>query len=356
MANIIYFLGDVQGCGFYRCGIPAKYLLRDGCNVTLLTTFGDNVFRWGDLFILQRQYDANLLKSVQKFVKKGKKFIYDLDDDIYNLPYWNPAAYLTKKEDIENSKIYLNIVNAVSASTSFLQGRLREITDRPITVIPNFLDFEFIDRPPPDSVIIAGKDFIPQELTIKQVEKEKRDGMVYIGWGGGFSHYNDLKFMLEPIFQICKEYKNVIFYTMAFCMEEFLKKFEWKQFRPIPAAHLFHYLNVLKMIDLDIGLAPLADNIFNESKSNLKVIEYLSLGITPLASNYRPYSKTLLEFDPSLLVEREEDWYNKLKWLIESKEKRDEVAVKGRNFVFENYNIAKSFTLWKDFFDEVLAL
>ena len=132
-------------------------------------------------------------------------------------------------------------------------------------------------------------------------------------WFGGFSHYKDVKIILEALFQICSEYENVILYIMAFCLEELLNKFDWKRLRPIPAAHLFDYMRTMKSLHLDIGLAPLADVLFNRSKSNLKVIEYLALGIPPLSTNSDPYSETLKAFDPSLLVEKEEDWYDKLK-------------------------------------------
>ena len=50
-------------------------------------------------------------------------------------------------------------------------------------------------------------------------------------------------------------------------------------------ANLVDYLHNL---DFDIGVAPLAYNVFNRSKSDIKVLEYASLGIPAVASDVRP--------------------------------------------------------------------
>ena len=229
MAEIAFFLGDTQGCGFHRCAIPAKHLLRKNQhNISLLNVYSENILEWGDLFILQRQYTAGLLERLPKYRRKGKKFIYDLDDDIYNMPSWNPASYLTKDEELEISRNFLKRVDGVSTTTKFLRDSLQEMTSCPVEILPNSLDFEFVDGPVIDPLIIAGKDFVPLTLSQEQIRKEKEDGFIYIMWFGGFSHYKDVKIILEALFQICSEYENVILYIMAFCLEELLNKFDWK--------------------------------------------------------------------------------------------------------------------------------
>ncbi len=352
--NIIFFLGDLQGCGFYRCGIPAKYLLRSGVNTTLFTQFSDDILNWADLCVLQRQYSSAFLEHIIRFKKLSKKFVYDLDDDLFNIPYWNPAKRLISEKDISKALEYLKVVDILTTSTPFLKKRLTQYTDKPIFLLPNSLDFEFINQSPYTSLQIPTKDFMPQILERKTILKEKEAGFINIFWGGGFSHYNDLKIVLEPLIQICKEYENVIFYMMAFCLEDFWKKLPSKNIRLIPAQHLFRYLRVIKTLCIDIGLAPLAKNIFNESKSNLKVIEYLALGISPLASDYAPYRQTLNEFDSDLLVKSEEDWYQKIVFLIKSKEKRDRILLSGPKFASQRFDIAKNIYLWRDLYHHVI--
>jgi len=348
--NVVFFLGDFQGCGFYRCGIPAKYLLKEGINATILDYFDEQIFNWADICVLQRQYASSLLDNVIKFKQRGKKFIYDLDDDLFNIPYWNPAAKLISKQEIINALRYLKTVDVITTSTLFLKEQLSQHTTKPIFVLPNSLDFEYVLQPVLNSLQISDKDFKPQTFKRTVIQKEKKQGFINIFWGGGFSHYNDLKIVLEPLRQICQEHENVIFYMMAFCLEDFWKKLPSKNLRLIPAQSLLKYLQVMKTLDLDIGLAPLAKNIFNDSKSNLKVIEYLSLGICPLASDYAPYHETLNLFNSKLLVSSEEEWYSKLKALILDQCLREQIKTVGPKFVFENFNITKNVSLWKDVF------
>lgn len=67
--------------------------------------------------------------------------------------------------------------------------------------------------------------------------------------------------------------------------------------------------------DLDICLAPLANNQFNKMKSELKVIEAGWFGKTVIASNLEPYNAVLPK---EYLVDykNNKDWYKKLKALV----------------------------------------
>ncbi|MFW6311524.1 MAG: hypothetical protein ACOC1K_04740 [Nanoarchaeota archaeon] len=45
----------------------------------------------------------------------------------------------------------------------------------------------------------------------------------------------------------------------------------------------------MKSLNIDIGLAPLLDHDFNNSKSNIKALEYTAAGIPGIYSKMKPY-------------------------------------------------------------------
>ena len=49
------------------------------------------------------------------------------------------------------------------------------------------------------------------------------------------------------------------------------------------------FTRMLERLDLDLGLAPLADTVFNASRSNIKLLSYTAAGISCVASDVAPY-------------------------------------------------------------------
>lgn len=354
MLKVTYFLADIQGCGFFRCGIPAKYLNLSGHTASLTPGYNALILDYPDLLVFQRQYHRELYDKLLNQRSLKKKFVYDLDDNIFDIPSWNPAKHLIKEEWLQTAKDYLNFCDAITVSTPYLKKEISQYTKRPITVLPNALDLDFFNEPYLPNITIADSNFLPQIISQEQLLKEKDQGIVSIGWAGGFSHFNDLKIIIGPMIQICKEFPNVRFYIMAFCLKDIWRKISWKQLRLVPAENILSYFQVFKSLRIDIGLAPLAQIRFNLSKSNLKVLEYFAQGVVPLATKMGPYTETILSVDPDLLVEREEDWYEKIKTLILNPTKRAQISQLGKAFVYKHFDMKKNISSWIAFYEKVL--
>jgi hypothetical protein len=56
-----------------------------------------------------------------------------------------------------------------------------------------------------------------------------------------------------------------------------------------PWVNILNYPQFIRSIKADIAIAPLEDNEFNKSKSNLKMLEYTTLGLPGIYSNVEPY-------------------------------------------------------------------
>jgi glycosyltransferase involved in cell wall biosynthesis len=120
-----------------------------------------------------------------------------------------------------------------------------------------------------------------------------------VGWAGGASHGPDLE-MLLPVFRAL--HREVDFVLTGMC-PDVLKPYVAEFVEPVP---LSAYPTNLASLDLDLALAPLVDHIFNETKTNLRLLEYGILGYPVIASRAAPYRKgfpvRLVENDPEAWI------------------------------------------------------
>lgn len=69
-------------------------------------------------------------------------------------------------------------------------------------------------------------------------------------------------------------------------------------------------------ISLDVGIAPLAPTAFNSSKSRLKPIEYMSVGVPWVASPRAEYRRLHRESSCGLMADNTKEWYTMVKKLL----------------------------------------
>jgi glycosyltransferase involved in cell wall biosynthesis len=107
-----------------------------------------------------------------------------------------------------------------------------------------------------------------------------------VGWAGAPQDAGGLEFMAEVAEATCKAVDWVFFGRVPEPIRPYAAEF-----------HEFHgdrqdsrtYPEKLASLDLDLALAPLAINRFNEAKSNLRLLEYGILGWPTLCSDIFPY-------------------------------------------------------------------
>ncbi len=103
---------------------------------------------------------------------------------------------------------------------------------------------------------------------------------------GGSSHTGDLELIADVVAALAGEVEWVF---MGLCPDKLR-----------PFVHEFHqgveisqYPAALARLDLDLALAPLENNLFNECKSNLRLLEYGACGFPVICSDLRCYAGDL---------------------------------------------------------------
>lgn len=102
----------------------------------------------------------------------------------------------------------------------------------------------------------------------------------------------------------------VLFGMCPDALRPFVKEFhEWVPIQDYPAK--------LAALNLDLGVAPLEENAFNEAKSNLRLLDYGVLGIPVVCTDILPYQGDL----PVRRVEnRHREWVKAIREMIADRE------------------------------------
>jgi glycosyltransferase involved in cell wall biosynthesis len=107
-----------------------------------------------------------------------------------------------------------------------------------------------------------------------------------VGWAGGIGHDGDLALLRQVLAPLSDEIDFVLFGLCPKALRPFVREF-------YPGVPFDRYPQALAALDLDVALAPLEVNRFNECKSNLRLLEYGALGWPVIATDIAPYRGTL---------------------------------------------------------------
>ena len=339
-----------SGCWFARCRVPAVELKKRGHEVRYLISMGiipEEWYEYPDVVIYGRNYGGNIIDSMKEYKKRGKRIIYDLDDDLWAVNPDNPAKKKIKEKQIQAEKM-MKEADVVTVTTNILKKRLKKFSKN-IVVIPNALDFsKFPER-----------------------DKGKK---LRIGFSGAATHWGDLSQMIEVITELQKKH-DFEFVLQGLCSapliaevynarqikrqgaepekEDYINsllklydKIKGLQFIHIPFHPPELHPSVISDCNMDIGLCPLQDNTFNQAKSCNKFYEYAAVGTVTLASKVLPYRKEV----GYCAKNTHKDWKDKLEKLITDSKFRQKLLKKQQEFVFTNRDIKKVIKDWENIF------
>ena len=235
-------------------------------------------------------------RRIKKFVlNEDFKYLYDIDDDLLNVPQDKDPEGIYRKYSIVLKDI-IGHASLVTTSTERLLKRL-SVYNKNIVLLPNALS--------PN--VWRGK-----------VDKNLSDNSFKLLYMGSKTHKEDLLMILEALDRIAEKYKNFSLKIVGITDEKVeLKSRPWIEFIEIPDKYK-PYPNFVKFLkdissDVDLGIAPLVDNEFNLTKSNLKILEYAALSLPVLASKTSVYDSTCKEAPYATSVRNTtEDWYKNI--------------------------------------------
>lgn len=356
--NIVTFISGYDGCGYYRAVVPSLALNKfPNIKATIQTQYSKPIINWADIIVLQKQYKEDAWPWLQYAKKQNKVILYEADDDYFNIPEWNPTA---KWFDQHQDKWlrFIKESDALIVSTDHLKKQYLQYNPK-IFVLENGINFDIIKKleqqNPIKKVYKVGSNYQKTEILKEEIIQSKKDGFIHIGWGGSPTHRKDLSLIEDLFLEILSKYSSTKIFHIGYTLDYLARKAPPNRFYMIEGVDVEYYLPLLDFCQLDIGVAPLVDNIFNRSKSNLKIIEYMSLKTAAVASSVENYKKTLEGTEAGFLCETKKSWKKSIDKLIKNQELREKIINNGFNLARENYNSEKQATKRLSIYQQLLG-
>jgi len=273
--------------------------------------------------IFQRTSSPETVELTKQAKRRGVKVIYDIDDNLLQLPEGHPLYGQFADAAVSGAiKAHLEMADLVTVSSMALWGALAEYADNRV-VIRNEID----------------PAIFPEALA-------KSEQPVTIGYAAGLTHSADMEQIVPALEGLLEEYGpaiKVIFFWLA--PEQLQSHPQVEHLGGFPL--LQDYAAKLHASRLDIGLAPLIDNAFNRAKSDVKYLEYGSQAIAGVYSRSLPYS-SVTEGRTGLFVASADpdEWYERIKFLIDNPAERQRIASNAMLDVTGNRTIKQSAQAW----------
>jgi len=156
-------------------------------------------------------------------------------------------------------------------------------------------------------------------------------GNAVIGWTGSFSTLKFLNVVLPVLHRLQEKY-DFEFIVIA----DNDPKLPLKRYRFINWNKQTETEDLLRM---QIGLMPLYDDELTRGKCGFKAIQYMALGIPAVVSAVGVNTEIVEDGIDGFVCYNEQDWEEKLSFLIDNNEKRTAMGEKARNKIIDKYSV-----------------
>lgn len=301
LPRALNYYADYGGCGFWRMIWPeiAINSYQKGCISGLTSMVLDPRFYGGLKTIrLQRQatpVQAAFVKMLSK-VREDLKFnlVYEVDDIVFrkDIPDYNRCKDAFASQETESNILeILSYMDEMTVTCEFMkQYYLSKTPCKRITVIPNY---------PPKYWLGQGHFYNKKRLEELFELNKKRPRVLYAGSGTHVDVANrtgmkdDFHHVVQEIIKARKKFKFVWKGTFPLAVKPFIDNGEMEFINWSPLPELPQGLYDTKC---NVTFAPLVDNIFNKSKSNIKIVESGAFGVPGAFQDLCTYKDAEIKF------------------------------------------------------------
>jgi hypothetical protein len=329
MPRFLNYVADYGGCGFWRCMWPEYLLNVDGrCMVHTSTVMyqDPNYYRSVNAVKFQRQAAPHQRKFIDFIKKLSEEFnfriIYEIDDIPFreDIPDYNKHKHAFTSDEIrENIQAIMETCGNMSVTCDFMKEYFASKLDPAvkIDVIPNFIPKFWIGN------------FYNRAKIEEDYERQKNRPRIC--WAGSGAHIDvdnrikgkdDFYHINEVVRKTVDDFKWIFFGGISRDLADLARsgKVEF-----IPWANLYNYPERLYTANINMFIAPLSDNNFNKSKSDLKYLEACALGLPIACQDLCTYKDAPIKFKTG------DEMIDRIKETLSSERNFIKASVAGRN-------------------------
>jgi len=243
------------------------------------------------LVVVRSKYTDRLNGIVSSFKERGKQVFYDVDDLVFDSRYANLLIH-TLDQDVDHPGVWdfwfaymgrigaaLQLCDRAIVTNSFLAAQVTDLTGKPATILPNFLNLEQVAV---SDELIAAKE-------TAGFRRNRHYDIAY--FSGSPSHRRDLELVTATIADILEEFPETRFQLMGFIdVPKELKSFA-ARVRYVPFSDFVTLQR--RIAEVELNIVPLQNNVFTNCKSELKFFEASVVGTMTLASRTSTYQSAI---------------------------------------------------------------
>lgn len=362
---------EIPGCNHVRLVAPLTALARRGwAAVTLCYLTGSGSRPWqaveeADLVICQRLLRREHLSLLSWAQLRGKRTVYEIDDDLLGIPADHPSTHYRDPEVRAVIREGLERADVVTTSTPALAAILKPYNPR-VAVLENAVD--------PLAFGTQGEGRrsgtpvrVVRERSVRTLVQRLRRRMgelrvagkrwvrspclastrrVIVGYAGSATHQRDFDGASAALQRLLDEFRGrVACRFIGFCPPELRSRPDVEVWAG--STQYQRYAARLRRAGFDIALAPLKADRFNAAKSDIKYLEYSVCGYPTVAADIEPFRRSVCP-ERGVLVPPEdaESWYEALRRLIEAPERRRVLRDAAQRYVWSHRTVDAMLPQW----------
>ncbi len=183
--------------------------------------------------------------------------------------------------------------------------------------------------------------------TYQVVNPYNNDQLPTLGWSGSHSTSPYLHLLREVLLKLQEThpFQLLVMGDPNFHMEgiQYQKAIAWSEAAEIPTLQQF-----------DIGLYPLPNEEWVLGKSGLKALQYMAVGVPPVATAIGANFRVIENEVSGFLVNNQEEWLTALKKLIENPNLRQQMGTASRKRVEDYYSLYANQSAYLKAIEEVI--
>lgn len=292
LPRYVNYMADYSGCGFWRILWPEALINESGlgCSSSLTAMVVDpNWYRGVKAVKLQRQASTDQkefvkhLKEIQKI--HGFKILYEVDDVVFReeIPDYNKFKFAFDTDEIRKNCVeIINMCDEVIVTCDYMKRLYMNKTGKKeITIIPNFVPYSWM-----------GHDFNKSNIYSMYDKYKKKPRILYTGSGAHYDVDNknngvdDFSHVIDFVRKTVDKYQWVFVGSYPPGLHNLVVS---KHIEFHPWQSLANYPSFIKSLNAQAMIAPLIDNNFNRSKSDIKFIEACVMGIPCMVQDMETY-------------------------------------------------------------------
>jgi glycosyltransferase involved in cell wall biosynthesis len=323
--RIVAFIASRDACGYYRIFQPLSELAAHGHHVEFCSVFPAETPDC-DIFVIGRVGDSEGNLPWDSWKGPLPKIVFDLEDNLFELPEHHPAPWIQWPKYLSSIERALREADLVTVTNSSLASIAVRHGAYTVQVLPNHIDESLLQFPRRE----VGKSSLP-----------------VAGFSGGIGHSQDVATIASPLSELLADYVIDLHFMGA-------------DHRNLPGLGSARYTpwtddigKYYETYDFDIALAPLAPTTFNESKSGIRALEAMALGIPVVASASLPYVGLVHYGVNGFLAKSTDQWIDYVSTISENPRYRDQLGDRGRALASE-WTIQKGYVFWEGAYGRLL--